>query len=202
MRFAELNASNGSHGLQVDPAYAKTYARLEIGNLFMRSITTTKARETLYRLVDEVAESSEPVAIVGKRGNAVLVSEDAGGRSRDALPALGPGDARVDPRRHGRAARRRRRRARLVSARWRVVFTRQAQKDARRIAEAGLRPRTERLLALLARNPQATPPPFEKLVGDLAGACSRRINLQHRHVYQVFAKERVVRVLRMWTHYE
>jgi Txe/YoeB family toxin of toxin-antitoxin system len=89
-----------------------------------------------------------------------------------------------------------------VSPRWRLVFTRQAQKDARRIAEAGLRPRVERLLALLARNPNATPPPFEKLLGDLAGASSRRINLQHRLVYQVLAVERVVRVLRMWTHYE
>lgn len=89
-----------------------------------------------------------------------------------------------------------------MSSRWRVVFTRQAQKDARRIAEAGLRPRVERLLALLARNPYTTPPPFEKLLGDLAGACSRRINLQHRLVYQLIAAERVVRVLRMWTHYE
>lgn len=89
-----------------------------------------------------------------------------------------------------------------MSPRWRLVFTRQAQKDARRIAEAGLRPRVERLLALLARNPNATPPPFEKLLGDLAGASSRRINLQHRLVYQVLAVERVVRVLRMWTHYE
>ncbi len=89
-----------------------------------------------------------------------------------------------------------------MSARWRVVFTRQAQKDARRISEAGLRPRVERLLALLARNPYASPPPYEKLLGDLAGACSRRINLQHRLVYEVLSKERVVRVLRMWTHYE
>ena len=89
-----------------------------------------------------------------------------------------------------------------MSPLWRLVFTRQAQKDARRIAEAGLRPRVERLLALLARNPYSAPPPFEKLLGDLAGACSRRISLQHRLVYQVLAVERVVRVLRMWTHYE
>ena len=89
-----------------------------------------------------------------------------------------------------------------MSARWRVVFTRPAQKDARRISEAGLRPRVERLLALLARHPYASPPPYEKLLGDLAGACSRRINLQHRLVYEVLSKERVVRVLRMWTHYE
>jgi len=92
----------------------------------------------------------------------------------------------------------------LVGARpaWRVVFTRQAQKDARKLAAAGLRPRAERLLRLLAEKLFGKPPPFEKLVGDLAGAFSRRITLQHRLVYQVLEKERVVKVLRMWTHYE
>jgi toxin YoeB len=89
----------------------------------------------------------------------------------------------------------------LVSA-WRVVFTKQAQKDARRLASSGLRPKAELLLTLLSRNPFETPPPFEKLVGDLAGAYSRRINIQHRLVYQVLEDERVVKVLRMWTHYE
>jgi toxin YoeB len=84
---------------------------------------------------------------------------------------------------------------------WRVVFTPQAQKDARKLARSGLRARAEELLALLARNPLETPPPFEKLVGDLAGAYSRRINIQHRLVYQVLEKEHVVKVLRSWTHY-
>ena len=90
---------------------------------------------------------------------------------------------------------------RLVSP-WRVVFTPQAQKDARKLARSGLKARAEPLLALLARDPFETPPPFEKLVGDLVGAYSRRINIQHRLVYQLLAKERVVKVLRMWTHYE
>ncbi|HEY3172831.1 MAG TPA: Txe/YoeB family addiction module toxin [Thermoanaerobaculia bacterium] len=85
---------------------------------------------------------------------------------------------------------------------WRVVFTKQAQKDARRIAAAGLRPRAEKLLRLLAENPFGRPPSFEKLVGDLAGAFSRRITIQHRLIYQVLAKDHVVKVLRMWTHYE
>jgi len=85
---------------------------------------------------------------------------------------------------------------------WRVVFTRQAQKDAKRIAHSGLRPRAQTLLGILAKNPLQTPPPFEKLVGDLAGACSRRINIQHRLVYQVLDAEQVVKVIRMWTHYE
>jgi Txe/YoeB family toxin of toxin-antitoxin system len=85
---------------------------------------------------------------------------------------------------------------------WRVVFTVQAQKDARKVARAGLRPRAERLLEILGRDPFETPPRYEKLVGDLAGAYSRRINIKHRLVYQVLEEERTVKVLRMWTHYE
>ncbi len=85
---------------------------------------------------------------------------------------------------------------------WRVVFTKQAQRDARKLESVGLRPRAEKLLTVLAMNPFGQPPSFEKLVGDLTGAFSRRINIQHRLVYQVLKKERVVKVLRMWTHYE
>ena len=85
---------------------------------------------------------------------------------------------------------------------WRIVFTKQAQKDARRLASTGLQPKAEQLLAILRSNPYQTPPPYEKLIGDLAGAYSRRINIQHRLVYQVLEEEQVVKVLRMWTHYE
>ena len=85
---------------------------------------------------------------------------------------------------------------------WRLVYTRAAQKDAGRLSAAGLRERTEALLELLADDPFRSPPPFEKLVGDLAGAYSRRINIQHRLVYQILPEERVVKVLRMWSHYE
>jgi len=85
---------------------------------------------------------------------------------------------------------------------WSVVFTRQAQKDARKIARSGLRDKAEELLGILRRDPYGSPPPFEKLVGDLAGAFSRRINIQHRLVYQVFDAERTVKIVRMWTHYE
>ena len=85
---------------------------------------------------------------------------------------------------------------------WRVVFTKQAQKDAERLAAAGLRSRAERLLDILRENPYQSPPPFEKLVGDLAGAYSRRINIQHRLVYEVLDQEKVVKVIRLWTHYE
>jgi toxin YoeB len=87
-------------------------------------------------------------------------------------------------------------------AAWRVVFTRQAQKDAKRIAHSGLRSRVETLLGVLATNHLQAPPPFERLVGDLAGAYSRRITIQHRLVYQCLDAERVVKVIRMWTHYE
>ena len=85
---------------------------------------------------------------------------------------------------------------------WQVVYTRQAQKDARKLASSGLKPQAERLLAILADNPYQTPPFFEKLVGDLSGAYSRRINIQHRLVYAVLDSIKTVKVLRMWTHYE
>jgi toxin YoeB len=85
---------------------------------------------------------------------------------------------------------------------WRVVFTRQAQKDAEKLARSGLRDNADALLAVLAENPYKSPPPFEKLVGDLVGAYSRRINIQHRLVYQILDDIKTVKVIRLWTHYE
>lgn len=85
---------------------------------------------------------------------------------------------------------------------WQLVYTKHAQKDAEKLAAAGLKDKTKALLAVLAANPFQNPPPYEKLVGDLAGAHLRRINLQHRLIYQVIGDERVVKVLRMWSHYE
>jgi toxin YoeB len=86
--------------------------------------------------------------------------------------------------------------------RWRVVFTRQAHRDARKLAHFGLKEKAQLLLDLLAVDPLRNPPPFERLVGDLAGAFSRRINVQQRLVYEVLERERTVKVIRMWTHYE
>ena len=85
---------------------------------------------------------------------------------------------------------------------WKLVYTRQARKDAKKLAASGRKPKAQELLALIAENPYRTPPPFETPVGDLAGACSRRTNIQHRLVYQVLEDERVVKVLRLWSHYE
>jgi len=85
---------------------------------------------------------------------------------------------------------------------WKLVFAKQAMKDAKKLAASGLKPKAQELLAVLTNDPFQKPPPFEKLVGDLAGAYSRRINIQHRIVYEVFGNEKTVRVLRMWTHYE
>ncbi len=85
---------------------------------------------------------------------------------------------------------------------WQLVFSRQAQKDAIKIAQAGLKPKTQELLRVLAEDPFRHPPAYEKLVGDLAGAYSRRINIQHRLVYCVWPEQKVVHILRMWTHYE
>jgi toxin YoeB len=86
--------------------------------------------------------------------------------------------------------------------RWRLVFTKQAQKDAKKLSSANLRSKAEELLGILRDDPFRSPPRYEKLVGDLAGAYSRRINIQHRLVYQVLGDEQVVKILRMWTHYE
>ena len=85
---------------------------------------------------------------------------------------------------------------------WRLVYTRQAQKDAKKLASSGLKPKARELLALIAEDPYRKPPPFEQLIGDLAGAYSRRINIQHRLVYQVLEDEGVVKILRLWSHYE
>jgi Txe/YoeB family toxin of toxin-antitoxin system len=85
---------------------------------------------------------------------------------------------------------------------WQLYFTKQAQKDAKKLASSGLKPKAQELLDILREDPFASPPPYEKLIGDLAGAYSRRINIQHRLVYQVLENERAVKVLRLWTHYE
>ena len=85
---------------------------------------------------------------------------------------------------------------------WRVVFTKQAQKDAKKLSAAGLRPKAELLIEILREDPYRTPPPFEKLLGELSGSFSRRINIQHRLVYQILDAEKMVKVIRMWTHYE
>ncbi len=85
---------------------------------------------------------------------------------------------------------------------WEIVFTQQAQKDAKKLAAAGLKNQAMKLLKIIRENPFQTPPRFEKLVGDLAGAYSRRINIQHRLIYEVLGEERIIKIIRMWTHYE
>ncbi len=85
---------------------------------------------------------------------------------------------------------------------WQLVFTTQARRDAKKLLRSGLKPQAERLLDILQVDPYQNPPPYEKLIGDLAGACSRRINIQHRLVYQVLHDVKTAKVLRMWTHYE
>jgi toxin YoeB len=86
--------------------------------------------------------------------------------------------------------------------RWDLVYTRQAQKDARKLAASGLKSKAQALLEVIRKNPYQNPPPYEKLVGDLSGACSRRINIQHRLVYQVYEEEHVIKVIRLYTHFE
>ncbi|MDA3915621.1 MAG: Txe/YoeB family addiction module toxin [Deltaproteobacteria bacterium] len=85
---------------------------------------------------------------------------------------------------------------------WRIVFTKQAQKDAKKVTVSNLKPKAEQIIKILRQNPFQTPPPYEKLIGDLAGAYSRRLNIQHRIVYQVIDNEKIIKIIRMWTHYE
>ena len=85
---------------------------------------------------------------------------------------------------------------------WQLVYTTQARRDAKKLLRSGLKPQAERLLEMIRVNPYQTPPPYEKVVGDLSGVCSRRINIQHRLVYQVLDEFKTVKVIRMWTHYE
>ena len=85
---------------------------------------------------------------------------------------------------------------------WKMCYTKQSQKDAKKLSSAGLRPKAEYLLSILENNPYRNPPQYEKLIGDLSGAISRRINIQHRLIYQVLEKEKAVKIIRMWTHYE
>ena len=85
---------------------------------------------------------------------------------------------------------------------WEIVYTKQAQKDAKKLSSNSLRSKAEQLLKILKQNPWQKPPPYEKLIGDLAGAYSRRINIQHRMIYQIVKEEKVVKIIRMWTHYE
>jgi len=158
----------------------------------MTTVTATEARKQLYKLLDDVSDSHEPVQITGKRGNAVLVGEDDWRAvQEDAVPRVRSGHARVHHRGPGDACGGTRQRASLVS--WRLVYTKQAQKDAEKLAAAGLKPKAQALLAILAENPYPTPPPFEKLVGDLSGAYSRRISIQHRLVYQVLDDSQTVK---------
>lgn len=85
---------------------------------------------------------------------------------------------------------------------WEIVFTKQAQKDAKKLVSTGLKAKAQKLLEVIQEDPFQNPPPYEKLIGDLSGAYSRRINIQHRLVYQVYQQERIIKVLRLWTHYE
>ena len=85
---------------------------------------------------------------------------------------------------------------------WRLVYTKQARKDAKKLASSGLKEKAKSVLSIVSDNPYQTPPPFERLLGDLAGAISRRINIQHRLVYQVIEEEHTIKIIRMWSHYE
>jgi toxin YoeB len=120
--------------------------------------------------------------------------------SGNALPSFDPWDERIDPTRIENTGGEVLPETQLVV--WKIVFTSQAQKDAKKLKASGKKPKAESILAVLRENPFQNPPPYEKLVGDLAGAYSRRIDIQHRLVYEVLKRARTVKVIRLWTHYE
>ena len=147
----------------------------------MPTLTATEARSKLYRLIDETASSHEPIVIKGKRGSAVLISEDDWRSIQETLFLLNIPGMR-DSIREGLAT--------------------PIDECSEELSAAGLRSKAEKLLDILRENPYQTSPPFEKLIGDLSGAYSRRISIQHRIVYEIIDDEKTVKVIRMWTHYE
>ena len=142
----------------------------------MNTVTASQARAGLYRLIDQTAETHRPVVISGKRANAVLVSEEDWSAIQETLYLLAITGMRES--------------------------IKDAIKDAKKLSAAGLKDKAQTLLEILELDPLQNPPPYEKLVDDLKGAYSSRINIQHRLVYEVIRKEKTVRILRMWTHYE
>lgn len=163
------------------------------------TITATDARATLYNLLAEVNASHDPVTITGKNGNAVLVSEDDWNAVMETV-ALHAVPGLVEDINAGRQEPIDTLPPRLVTCQ--RACTNPARKDAKKLARSGLQTRAQRLLEVVQENPFSNPPPYEKLVGDLNGCYSRRINLQHRLVYEVLESDGIVRVLAMWSHYE
>jgi Txe/YoeB family toxin of toxin-antitoxin system len=165
----------------------------------MASMTATDARKQLYALLDEVAASHEPVQIAGKRNSAVLIAEEDWRAIQETLYLVSiPGCAI----RSARGSRRRSNGAKRISTgELDAGLHRPGPARCQKLARSGLKPTRAALLALLAEDPWQNPPPFERLVGDLTGACSRRINIQHRLVYQVLEAIKTVKVIRMWTQY-
>ena len=167
----------------------------------MTTVNITEARDKLYRLVDEAAQTHVPIVITARRGNAVLIAEEDWNAINETLYLLSvPGMRESIRKGHAGESRRVPEGSGLVK--WELYFTRQARRDARKLAASGLRARAQQLLDIIVENPFQNPPPYERLVGDLAGAYSRRINIQHRLVYQVLDDRGAIKILRMWTHYE
>jgi Txe/YoeB family toxin of toxin-antitoxin system len=166
----------------------------------MTALTATEARGRLYPLLEDVVESHEPIQIAGERQSAVLVSEGDWRAIQDTLFLESiPGMRTSIVKGLKTPATTCAKDLDWWAGDW---STAQARKDAKKRASSGLKPQAARLLAVLAENPYQTPPPFENLVGDPAGACSRSINIQHRFVYQVLDGAKTVKVIRMWTYSE
>ena len=166
----------------------------------MSTINITNARKDLYNLVENVSVYHEPALIVGKKGNAVLISEDDWNAIQETLYLDSiPGMTKSIFRRYG------------TMVMYKVFFTKQAVKDLEKLKQAGISSKAKLLVDIIKNAPYQTPPRYEKLVGNLDGIISRRINIQHRLVYQVYEDEfteddikyqGTIKIIRMWTHYD
>jgi len=166
----------------------------------MTTLNATEARSKLYSLIDEANENHKPIVIKGKRANAVLLSEDDWNAINETLYLVSfrecgnPSSKELRPMSMNATG--------ISIGDVGTPLHKPSQERREILASSGLKGKAQELLEILSQNPFQNPPPYEKPVGDLAGAYSRRINIQHRLVYQVLEPEGIVKVLRMWTHYE
>jgi toxin YoeB len=166
----------------------------------MPKVSLTEAQSKLSELIDSAYQSQEPIVISGQNQDGVLISEDVWRGIQETIYLLSIPKMGESIREGLSTSLSNCSGIRLVK--WRLVYTKQAQKDAKKVFSSNLKSKILDLLEVVENNPFQNPPPYEKLVGDLDGAYSRRINIQHRLVYEVIEEEQIIKIIRMWTHYE
>jgi Txe/YoeB family toxin of toxin-antitoxin system len=184
-----------AHG-KIAIAYVGVHSSEKV--MTMTILNATEARSRLYSLTDEAASAHQPIILTGKRGSRIRRRLEFNcGNSPSSVRARHEG---IDQERIESTTFGARRGIGLVK--WILVYTKQAQKDTKKLASSRLKKKAKELLKILEQNFFQNPPPYEKLIGNLAGAYSRRINIQHRTVYQLYEKEKTIKIIRLWTHCE